>query len=281
MLHKNVSKSDKLGSVSLGAALMWTWLLTHVDDNGNYEDDPVLLKAHVLPKRRDVSLDDVQRFVEELVNVRNGDDRGLLARYEANGRKYLHFIDFERYQKLVHRDRCNAECPPHPETLGPTLVAYKRATGTAPLFAPETATPTAPEVKLSEAKKKSASPAAPAEAFAVETYKKKFGETPNWGREHFVQCASLFHRKKELTLDEFKRRWIFYLKSTDPFYAKNGYALGFFCSKAFDALRSGPLDERGAVTTNPGVNRKEMERRREELSPEAQKMYQERGVRPQ
>jgi hypothetical protein len=126
-------------------------------------------------------------------------------------------------------------------------------------------------------KKKSATVVAAARDFAVESYRKRFNETPNWFQKDYAQLEGLFKRKTELTLDEFKRRWIFYLKSTDPFYTKNGFALGFFC-KMFDAFRNGPLHERGAAPENPGMSRRELERRRAEISPEGQRRYKEQGI---
>jgi hypothetical protein len=127
----------------------------------------------------------------------------------------------------------------------------------------------------------SATVVAAARDFAFETYRNKFGETPNWMNKDFIQLANLFKRKDGLTVAEFKRRWTFYLKSTDKFIALQGYGLAFFCSKMFDGLRNGPVDESGSVATNPGVSRKELERRRNYLSPESKRMYADRGTRPQ
>jgi len=135
-----------------------------------------------------------------------------------------------------------------------------------------------------EPEKKIATLVAAAWDFAVGGYKDKFRESPNWFNRDRAELDALLGRKPELTLDEFRRRWTLFLKSTDPFYAKNGYSLAFFCKHAFDALRDGPQTERGRDVENPydGVTRRELERRRTAISPEGLRMYQQRGIeRPQ
>lgn len=127
----------------------------------------------------------------------------------------------------------------------------------------------------------SATDVATARDFATETYRQKFNETPNWMKKDSAQLDGLFARKPDLTLEEFRRRWQFYLQSDSNFYRSQGYRLGFFCSHSFDALRDGPQNDRGREAEEKpfgGLSRKELERRRTELSPEARKQYEEIGV---
>lgn len=125
-----------------------------------------------------------------------------------------------------------------------------------------------------------ATDAAAAREFAVESYRSRFNEAPNWFARDFSQLDALF-RRKGLTLDGFKKRWTDYLKSDCDFYKGQGHSLRFFCSNAFDALRDGPRnDDRGREDDRPngGLSRKELERRRTELSPEARAMYARAGI---
>lgn len=301
MIHENVCESKKLDRVSRGAESLWYRILTKVDDNGNFFGDPFLVKAHVFPFCVSVSAEDVAGWLKELYEARGeSDDLGLLAPYEVEGRTYIHFVGFHSYQKLRSDIKLEAKFPVHPEAFGEVKVEPKKPAVSNPvesvnLFVSEpnvsvthplqvrtaSVTDSVPKVKESKSKdkeKEGASIAAPAQDFAFQTYQKKFGERPNWTKKDFVQVVRLIRSKQNLTLDEFKRRWIFYLKSTDPFYAKNGYALGFFCSKAFDALRTGPLDERGAPAGNTGMSRAELELRRNTLTEEGRRAYARIGV---
>lgn len=120
--------------------------------------------------------------------------------------------------------------------------------------------------------------------FAFSSYDEKFSEVPNWAERDRAELKALFDRKSDLTLVEFQRRWGFYLQSTDPFYVRQGHSLKFFCVHAFDAVRDGPRnDERGREDDSKpygGMSRKEMERRRSEVSPEGRRLYEQIGVRP-
>jgi hypothetical protein len=86
---------------------------------------------------------------------------------------------------------------------------------------------------------------------ASDAWKFKFKESPNWTKKDRADLNDFCDRKPDLTFPEFVRRWAFYLKSTDEFYAKQGYSLSYFCNKAFDALRDGPQNIRQQAEANP------------------------------
>jgi hypothetical protein len=191
-----------------------------------------------------------------------------------------------RYQPVIPSEHHAKESPARRES-GPEIVRAEENqadhTVLSQVHHPGQSTVLSSSIEV-EPEKKSATVVAAAWDFAFGVYREKFHESPNWFKKDSSELDALFNRKRELTLEEFQSRWTSYVKSTDPFYAKNGFSLGFFCRHAFDALRLGPQNERSRDAEEKpygGLARRELERRRSELSPEAKKLYEQRGIRVQ
>jgi hypothetical protein len=106
--------------------------------------------------------------------------------------------------------------------------------------------------KKPKAKPLTAKPAAPADPrhqpfvdFAHKTFEANHdGQRPCWGPQDFQNLKTLLGKYQHLTEGELRRRWGYYLASTEQFTAKQGHSLAYFCSK-FDCFISGPLTEKG------------------------------------
>lgn len=115
LLSGDVSTSDKLSSVSDQAALLWTWLLAHVNSWGQMDGSPGTVRARVVP-RRAWSEEEVGDFLGELHTA------GLLIMYTLPGNsgklpelpdtfpgnlkhpnKLLLVTNWEKYQRLDRR----------------------------------------------------------------------------------------------------------------------------------------------------------------------------------
>jgi len=98
MLLKTICGSEKLHNLSSDTArLFYTWLLSHLDQNGCHRANPMLLKSTVFPLREDVTRATIEGIIEEL----QGD--GLIFLY--GGGKYLCYPDFEEKQPYLRKDR--------------------------------------------------------------------------------------------------------------------------------------------------------------------------------
>lgn len=109
MISKSISTSKKLATVSADAALLFTWIIPHCDDNGNMDAEPIAVKGIVVPMRT-VSVGEVGKQLDQLKKV------GLILLYEAkNGEdeleKFLHINKFEKHQTL-RGDRPDFRYPP-------------------------------------------------------------------------------------------------------------------------------------------------------------------------
>lgn len=95
MVDGNLTRSASLSSVSLEANLVFVLAMTLADDQGRLDGDTLLLRSELFPRRRDVTDEEVEAWVSELVVD------GCLHRYTGeNGKALLHFPAWETFQRL-------------------------------------------------------------------------------------------------------------------------------------------------------------------------------------
>jgi hypothetical protein len=99
MLQNRISKSNKIASLSSDTVrLLYTWLLSHLDVNGNFYADPVMVNNLVFT-RLGHSIKTVSSALDELT------EKGLIVRYQVNGEIYLNYPDFFEKQPKLNPDR--------------------------------------------------------------------------------------------------------------------------------------------------------------------------------
>ena len=70
IILKSISESKKLSKVKTdGARLLYTWLIPHLDVNGCFSGDPVVINGQVLT-RLNKSLDAVQGYLQDLAECK-------------------------------------------------------------------------------------------------------------------------------------------------------------------------------------------------------------------
>ena len=94
-------------------------------------------------------------------------------------------------------------------------------------------------------KKPAASPPAdpryqPFVDFAYHSFEAKHSQKPTWNGKDFKNLTALLRKNQTLTAAELERRWNHYAGSTEPFTAKQGDSLAYFCAK-FDSFIDGPI----------------------------------------
>jgi len=99
MLQNRISKSNKIASLSSDTVrLLYTWLLSHLDVNGNFYADPVMVNNLVFT-RLGHSIKTVTSALDEL------SDKGLIVRYTINNEVYLNYPDFLEKQPKLKPER--------------------------------------------------------------------------------------------------------------------------------------------------------------------------------
>ena len=81
------------------AMLGFTWLITHADVDGRTYGDPELVKSLIFPRQREIGVEEVERFIRQWV------DAGMIDWYEVDGEKFIQFLNFEKHQVGIRRDK--------------------------------------------------------------------------------------------------------------------------------------------------------------------------------
>jgi len=122
--------------------------------------------------------------------------------------------------------------PPYP-SLDPSSTITARASENAKPSRIATARAESPE-RLKEEKAQNPLMVS-CRTYAFLRWQERFGNPPIWAAKDFVGLARLLKRNRSITEPEFKIRWDLYLEDRDPFTQRQGYSLGFFCSR-FDVF---------------------------------------------
>ena len=97
MLHKKISLSLQVDKLSLEAQLLYTWMISHADDEGKLRGETESIKGTVIPLKS-WSVNRVHKYIEEIHK------QGLIYYWEINNEKIIQFVNWSRYQS-IRKDR--------------------------------------------------------------------------------------------------------------------------------------------------------------------------------
>lgn len=99
MLKKIICTSKKLATLKTDSSrLLYTWLLPHLDIEGRFSGDFNIIKGHIFPRLKHMTIKKIERDIQDLVK------NNLVIVYEAEGDIFLQFTEFHKHQSL-RRDR--------------------------------------------------------------------------------------------------------------------------------------------------------------------------------
>ena len=90
------------------ARLAFTWMITLADKEGRVTGDEYLLKAALFPRRKDITPDVCVKIIDELA-----DKKFILVYQDDDEEKYIQFLNFEKHQKGLRKDREADSAIPH------------------------------------------------------------------------------------------------------------------------------------------------------------------------
>lgn len=109
-VHPKICESEDLIDLPAEMERTYVRLWTHCDDDGRAKDNPLLIKAAIFPLHQDMTAEVVDRHLAELAR------RGLIRRYEVEGKRYLAVVKWAEYQKPQKKRPSVLPEPPDPAT---------------------------------------------------------------------------------------------------------------------------------------------------------------------
>lgn len=117
MLHKKISVSLQVERLSLSAQLLFTWMISHADDEGRMKGEPQSIKANVVPMKK-WTFAKVKSYLSEMKN------QGLINHWEQNGEWIIEFPKWNEYQQ-IRKDRLEPSKLPSFSTKNVNQVATR------------------------------------------------------------------------------------------------------------------------------------------------------------
>lgn len=112
-IHPEDAQSDRLAALPLTAAYTYAYLPTVLDDEGRAKDQPAVLNGYLWPLRADEH--PTSAMEADLAALH---EAGLICRYTANGRPYVHDPRWKTRHKLIRPANSTlAPCPEHEKTF--------------------------------------------------------------------------------------------------------------------------------------------------------------------
>lgn len=122
MINSSITEDKRVNDLSDDTCrLSLTWLITFADCEGRVTGDPAMIRAKVFPRRNDVTIEQIQRYIVEWQSAQDPDTGlGLVVWYEAKGDLWIWFPGFERNQAGLRKDKeapSSIPAPPDAEVI--------------------------------------------------------------------------------------------------------------------------------------------------------------------
>ena len=97
MLHKKISVSVQVNKLTLPARLLFTWMISHADDEGKLKGDIEFIKAMVVPMTK-WSFKKIKGYLTEMK------DQELIYYWQENDEWFIEFTKWKEHQ-YIQKDR--------------------------------------------------------------------------------------------------------------------------------------------------------------------------------
>jgi hypothetical protein len=137
MLHAKISVSLQVNKLPEPAQLLFTWMISHADDEGRLKGDAESVRALVVPMKH-WSLKRMESYLNAIKN------EGLIYRWQENNEWFIEFVKWTDHQ-YIQKDRFKASTlPRYSKESGRTLDTERIQTGNN----------SSPQAKVNEVKEK-------------------------------------------------------------------------------------------------------------------------------
>jgi hypothetical protein len=106
LIYNTISTSERIASLGVKGALLFTWLITHCDSQGRMQGKPTIVKQQVVPFIEEITVEDVESCLK-LMN-----DAKLIKLYKDDkGRLLIQVVDWWEWQKLRYLSASHYQAP--------------------------------------------------------------------------------------------------------------------------------------------------------------------------
>ena len=106
LIYNSISTSERVASLGVKGALLYTWLIPHCDSQGRMLGKPRVVKQQVVPFLDDLTIEDVTQLLQLMEKVK------LIRLYEdEKGRQLIQVEDWLDYQKLRYMAPSHYQAP--------------------------------------------------------------------------------------------------------------------------------------------------------------------------
>lgn len=107
MLNKKISENIQFNTMLPDdtCRLMATWIIAHLDKNGVFYAEPILVKSMVLPWRADITVQQVEHYLMAM------EQAGLIVIFQAKGQRWQWWPGFIANQVGLRQDRETSDYP--------------------------------------------------------------------------------------------------------------------------------------------------------------------------
>jgi len=108
LIYNSISTSERVASLGVKGALLFTWMITHADSQGRMQGKPKVVKHLVVPFLDEISVEDVTAVLDQM------EDQKLIIRYQdKNNRSLIQVVDWWDWQTgLKYKAPSHYEPPP-------------------------------------------------------------------------------------------------------------------------------------------------------------------------
>ncbi len=93
MINKSISTSEQVNSLPLECQLLFTWMITHADDDGRMKGSAITVRGLVFPLK-EFSVQEVEEMLQKLQEV------GLIWRWSSDNTTYIEFPTWKKHQQI-------------------------------------------------------------------------------------------------------------------------------------------------------------------------------------
>lgn len=83
LIYNSISTSERVSSLGIKGALLYTWMITHADSQGRMQGKPKVVKQQVVPFLEEITVEDVTELLMLM------EDQRLIIRYEDSKERSL------------------------------------------------------------------------------------------------------------------------------------------------------------------------------------------------